>query len=517
MPEDRIRKAIRVANFIRWVILTTVIAMTLAGNHLAPGVRTHVILAVMAIYVAVSAWCAREQTAGGQLSLVITTLDVLMVTVLLWMTGGVSSQYYVLYYLPVMYAGVRLSFRDGIGAAVLSAALYLFVAVTEVGSLTPSTIIAGRAGTLCCSSVVLVTFFTMASRQLRHQRRLTQDLHTTVERLSAVYNVGRAAHAGSTEEILDALVCQVTRVSSASRASVALGNADHIRLIATARTDSAAPPPGLDMALVKKAAVSGKAVTSTYRDDAYALNTMCVPLLARGQVLGLLQAWTTSGGGFTQNDADAIAALCVEAAIAVENVRLQEQLAHTAATDYLTQLSNRREFEYTLAEEVRRCQASRGQLAVVMLDVDGFKQCNDIAGHAVGDAVLRAMANAIRDSVGSADLATRYGGDEFAIIMPGADMARATQVTERLRQDFETRTASIEGLPAPVTSSAGITLWHNGQEATDLIRQADRVMYSAKRHGRNCVISDQQADSLSAPGEREEDAAGAEYAHIIQG
>jgi len=513
MGEDRIQKSGKVAIFVRWVILITVIGMTLVGNHLSTTVPSHAILAGMALYVTVSALWGRKWDGRGRLSMVVTTLDVLMITVLVWITGGARSQYYVLYYFPVMYAGMRLSFRDGIGAAVLSAALYVFVALAEVRTVTPSVIIAGRAGTFCCSSVVLITFYAVAARQLRFQRHANEQLHTAVERLSAVYDVGRAAHGGSVREILDTLVCQVMRIASACCATAGVLKTGSIRVVATAHTDTLKSPPSLDVSLAMQA-VAGRAPTApVITTDTLECETMCIPLKVQGEAIAVLQLWSEPNRRFGQNDKDAATAVCAEAAAALDNVMLRDELAHTAATDYLTQLCNRREFERLLAAEVHRCQARDTQCAVVMLDVDGFKQCNDVAGHAAGDQVLLAMAAAIREVMGPGDIAARYGGDEFGIALSGAGTARAREITETLQRDFTARTKQLECLPWPVTASGGITLWKPGQHVSDLIRRADRIMYSAKRRGRDCLITDEDVSAEDESGKREEDATTSEHAY----
>jgi two-component system cell cycle response regulator len=173
-----------------------------------------------------------------------------------------------------------------------------------------------------------------------------------------------------------------------------------------------------------------------------------------------------------------------------DNVQMSIEMA---ITDALTGLFNRRYMETHLSALVEQA-ASRGKpIAVLVLDIDFFKSINDGHGHDAGDDVLREFALRVRKSIRNIDLACRYGGEEFVIVMPETDMGVATMVAERLRR-------RIAGEPFPiqqgmrlldVTLSIGIAALNGeGDNAAAMLKRADQALYRAKRDGRNRVVAD---------------------------
>lgn len=177
-----------------------------------------------------------------------------------------------------------------------------------------------------------------------------------------------------------------------------------------------------------------------------------------------------------------------------ERLRDNVQLSIEAAiTDALTGLHNRRYMESHLGTLMEQA-ASRGKpLSVLVLDIDYFKAINDTYGHDAGDDVLREFAVRIRKSIRGIDLACRYGGEEFVIVMPETDMAVAATVAERLRRRIATEPFAIEqgGRSINVTISIGLAGLENaGDGALTLLKRADQALYRAKRDGRNRVVAD---------------------------
>lgn len=192
----------------------------------------------------------------------------------------------------------------------------------------------------------------------------------------------------------------------------------------------------------------------------------------------------------------------IEASLRLATTQLQRanaDLAARASQDGLTGLANRRCFDETLAQELKRAQRSGNGVSLIMLDVDFFKKFNDQYGHVAGDACLQAVAGAVAHSVGrSEDLAARYGGEEFAVIMPGTGAAGALDVAEAIRAAVEAlqipHAASASGV---VTVSLGAATFHpepnHHTDSSALIRQADALLYQSKNSGRNRVSSDAPA------------------------
>ncbi|NVE01572.1 CHASE domain-containing protein [Massilia sp. BJB1822] len=172
-----------------------------------------------------------------------------------------------------------------------------------------------------------------------------------------------------------------------------------------------------------------------------------------------------------------------------ERKRLNDELLLLATTDFLTGLPNRREFMARLDDEQARLQRDVGErTAVVMLDLDHFKRINDEHGHAAGDAVLRHLATLMRDSQRKIDMLGRVGGEEFAVLLPGADLAAASSYAERLRQRIASTPLLLGEQEFTVTVSVGIAAMDALDASGDaaLIR-ADKALYRAKRGGRNRV------------------------------
>ncbi|HWP25411.1 MAG TPA: PleD family two-component system response regulator [Xanthobacteraceae bacterium] len=173
-----------------------------------------------------------------------------------------------------------------------------------------------------------------------------------------------------------------------------------------------------------------------------------------------------------------------------ENV---QQSIEMAITDSLTGLYNRYYMERHLAALVEQATARGKPLTVIMLDIDYFKSINDSYGHDAGDDVLRQLATRVRKSIRGIDLACRYGGEEFVIVMPETDMAVATIVAERLRRRIAAESFAIQqaGRAIACTISVGIaTLDAADDDAAKILRRADQALYRAKRDGRNRVVAD---------------------------
>ncbi|MBI3947569.1 MAG: diguanylate cyclase [Armatimonadetes bacterium] len=205
------------------------------------------------------------------------------------------------------------------------------------------------------------------------------------------------------------------------------------------------------------------------------------------------------------------------AALLLENVRLQEaerehaaalqrqaeklkdlnaQLATLSFTDGLTGLWNRRYLNQRLDEEVRRARRAAQPLSCLMVDLDHFKGINDRFGHQQGDLVLQMVAGAIRQAVRSSDVVGRYGGEEFCIITPAADLEGAAQIGERIRAGVAEGAVVVDDEAIRVTVSVGVAQLGEEGDATALVAAADQALYAAKAAGRNRVIT---ASALACP------------------
>jgi diguanylate cyclase (GGDEF)-like protein len=166
--------------------------------------------------------------------------------------------------------------------------------------------------------------------------------------------------------------------------------------------------------------------------------------------------------------------------------RSKEKLHDLANHDLLTGLYNRRHFDHLLSGEIARATRYGHPLALIMIDIDRFKNVNDTHGHQKGDQVLRVVAALVRENTRTNDMVARYGGEEMTIILPQADRTRAAAVAEKIRAIVEAQTPAQAGLE--VTVSLGVAALGEKQTAADLIARADSALYQAKRSGRNRYV-----------------------------
>jgi len=167
---------------------------------------------------------------------------------------------------------------------------------------------------------------------------------------------------------------------------------------------------------------------------------------------------------------------------------LQAKLREQAIRDVLTGLLNRRYLEETLPRELAKAVRDRQSVAVIVLDIDHFKRVNDSFGHKAGDLVLQAMGRLLRTHTRGGDIASRYGGEEFVLILPGLTVEAALRRAEQLRTAFAELRLESAGSMLSATLSAGIAAYpDHGKTEEDLLRAADQAMYAAKAAGRNCV------------------------------
>jgi diguanylate cyclase len=171
--------------------------------------------------------------------------------------------------------------------------------------------------------------------------------------------------------------------------------------------------------------------------------------------------------------------------------RSNEMLEQLSLTDDLTRLHNHRYFQDRLSVETRRARRSGDDLALLLLDIDDFKALNDRYGHAVGDEVLRLVAEVLELSVRETDLPARYGGEEFAVLAPRTDVDGAMTLAEKLRtaiSEAEYRPEGVEpgGPPMRVTVSIGVALYEGDEKR--FFNAADRALYRAKAEGKDCAV-----------------------------
>lgn len=204
----------------------------------------------------------------------------------------------------------------------------------------------------------------------------------------------------------------------------------------------------------------------------------------------LILELTPPRGRFSTETRELAHSLAVQAATALENARLHTIVKRQAVTDELTELPNRRRFMEALEAEVRRAERFGAPLGLVLFDLDDFKLVNDRHGHQIGDLVLKKTGEVMLERVREVDLAARLGGEEFAVLLPGTDLAGAVSLAESLRQSLsEAAVAGAGGAHVRITASFGVTEHSRERRASDLLAVADGALYRAKDGGKNRVVA----------------------------
>jgi diguanylate cyclase (GGDEF)-like protein/putative nucleotidyltransferase with HDIG domain len=215
------------------------------------------------------------------------------------------------------------------------------------------------------------------------------------------------------------------------------------------------------------------------------------PVKSKGNLIGILAlSKKHSGGSYSADDMDLLMTLASEAGVVIENAQLYGRARERAHTDELTGLFNHRYFHERIDEEISRCSRFGDIFSLVFVDLDLFKAYNDIYGHLAGDDMLKQIGSYIKSSVRSIDMAFRYGGDEFTVILPQASLEDAQKVAERIRKRIE---VEMDSKGAPLTCSFGIASWPtDGVMREEIIQAADAALYNAKQMGRNriCLASE---------------------------
>lgn len=172
------------------------------------------------------------------------------------------------------------------------------------------------------------------------------------------------------------------------------------------------------------------------------------------------------------------------------SMELQREYRNKAETDALTGLHNRVWFEEVFPKQLELCERTGQHAALLMVDIDHFKNVNDAYGHQVGDEALRHLGQLLRCNLRATDLCARYGGEEMIVLMPGADLAHAMVTAERLRQSIAAAVLRmVDGRELVLNVSGGLAQWIPGTRLSDLIRSADHALYRAKAQGRNQIVS----------------------------
>ncbi|HYG99689.1 MAG TPA: sensor domain-containing diguanylate cyclase [Terriglobales bacterium] len=214
---------------------------------------------------------------------------------------------------------------------------------------------------------------------------------------------------------------------------------------------------------------------------------LVLPLISFGHAIGVLTLESAEPHHFRKADVGPMESVADICAAAIQNANYFDQVRQLAYRDGLTGVFNRRHFEARILDEVERARRYNLVLSVLMVDIDGFKKLNDEFGHLLGDEVLKQVSTMFLHQTRKSDVVCRYGGDEFAVLLPETSGRKAAAVAEKLRAKVSAW--EFPGVPRPVTISTGIAEFpRQGSNRDELMKAADLALYSAKQSGRNQVV-----------------------------
>jgi diguanylate cyclase (GGDEF)-like protein/PAS domain S-box-containing protein len=225
--------------------------------------------------------------------------------------------------------------------------------------------------------------------------------------------------------------------------------------------------------------------------------SFCVPFMAQNEALGIIslqrktsrEQHDSSSRSSGEAERQLAEVLAKQVALALGNLKLKESLKNQSICDPLTGLFNRRYMEESLEREFSRANRNKSSVAIIMMDLDHFKRFNDTFGHQAGDSLLRALGDLLKRSTRGQDIACRYGGEEFVLVLTDSNLAGAIQRAEILRQQVKQLSVEYAGqLLGAVSVSMGVALFpDHGTTMGDVLRASDQALYAAKREGRDRV------------------------------
>jgi diguanylate cyclase (GGDEF)-like protein len=221
---------------------------------------------------------------------------------------------------------------------------------------------------------------------------------------------------------------------------------------------------------------------------------LCVPMMAQSEILGILHLIQQERGHrsrLIETKQNLAIAVAEHLAIASSSLKLRETLYNQSIRDSLTGLFNRRYLEETLKREISRAKRKQYSLGIIMIDIDHFKSFNDTFGHDGGDVLLRELSRILQRNIRREDIACRYGGEEFVLILPDASLENTQRRAEQMREAVKNLKLYYLNHPlGEVTISSGVAIYpDHGLTEEDVLRAADKALYRAKSEGRDRVAT----------------------------
>jgi len=416
----------------------------------------------------------------------IAVVSDVLVAVLRHVQGGRGSAYGALLILPVV-LGAFAAGRRTVLVLVAGVAATLVVPILAFGGAKyPGTAWSGAVLVSCVAGIVgLATEYVV--RTARLQTAVAENRAALLDRLVATHSTIATSDFGL-DDVLDSVARAALELTGADGAVVQMPEGDALVYRAVAGTASAfaglrypieGSASGECLATGEWRVVPDTETAETVNRDVcrrIGIRSMViVPLMHGGRPAGALEVHSATPGAVGTEEARVLALLGPVIGTGLARAELIATMAAHASTDSLTGLANRRSWDEQLVRAIAHAERTNETVSVVICDLDDLKLVNDREGHAAGDQFLRDVADRWRDGARASDLVARIGGDEFALLLPGADETGATEVVSRL----------LEHLPRGRAVSFGVAEWDLRESASELLARADARMYAAKRRGRS--------------------------------
>lgn len=441
-------------------------------------------------------------------------LDTVTVTIMILLTDRKGSDFFLLYFLVVPFASYAVGLLAGLLLAFLSSVSYLSINGGDLATVSANYLLIKIAVfwvLVLAVSSMLQSLDRSRAKLLRmfdilNQR--TSELEKSQAQIETIYETSRnLGERLNLEEVVDELLNIVQKILGYQFSAIfILNDPNTLSLLGEIKEGkkiqhSEPVKKSLDE-ILRKVTAAGRPVrvfdtTNVYghkRESDEFKSLLAVPMISRGKVIGVLSAQSKRLGAFLEQDEKIFSILAGSAALAIENASLHQKTKELSILDELTGVYNYRYFIEKLFQETKRAGRYKQSLSLLMVDIDWFKRCNDTYGHVFGNRVLQELAQRIRDSVRDVDVVSRYGGEEFAVILPQTNNKDAQMIGERIRHRVESIPFVGEerdsSLRVRVTVSLGVaTCPENGGTVEDLVEKVDQGLYLAKGKGKNIVCA----------------------------